>query len=113
MVDLWSYQRKEIESAHLEPGEDEALETEKRVLANAEKLYAAALGAFDQLYEGGASAEAALRAAMRNVEELARYDAPLYRVRAAARLSPRHHRRHRRRPPRLRRRHQRLARAPR
>src|SRR5580658_5726323 len=74
MVDLWSYQRKEIELARLEPGEDEALETEKRVLANAEKLYAAAMGAFEQLYEGGASAEVSLRAAVRNVEELARYD---------------------------------------
>ena len=74
MVDLWSYQRKEIEAARLEPGEDEALETEKRVLGNAEKLYTAAMNAFDQLYEGGASAEAALRAALRNVEELARYD---------------------------------------
>src|SRR5580658_7400237 len=29
MVDLWSYQSKEIEAAHLEAGEDEALETEK------------------------------------------------------------------------------------
>ena len=75
MVDLWTYQRKEIEEAHLEAGEDEALETEKRVLSNAEKLYAAALSAFEQLYEGGSSAEAALRAALRNVEELARYDA--------------------------------------
>ena len=74
MVDLWSYQSKEIEAARLEPGEDEALETEKRVLANAEKLYAAAMGAFDQLYEGGASAEVALLAALRNVEELAHYD---------------------------------------
>ncbi len=74
MVDLWSYQSKEIEAARLEPGEDEALETEKRVLANAEKLYAAAMGAFEELYEGGASAEVALRAALRNVEELARYD---------------------------------------
>jgi DNA repair protein RecN (Recombination protein N) len=74
MVDLWNYQQKEIEAAHLQPGEDESLETEKRVLANAEKLYAAAMSAFDQLYEGGASAEAALRAAGRNVEELARYD---------------------------------------
>jgi DNA repair protein RecN (Recombination protein N) len=74
MVDLWSYQRKEIEAARLAAGEDEALETEKRVLANAEKLYAAAMGGFDQLYEGGASAEVALRAALRNVEELARYD---------------------------------------
>ncbi len=74
MVDLWSYQNKEISSANLVPGEDEALETEKRVLANSEKLYAAAMGAFDQLYEGSASAEVALRAALRNVEELARYD---------------------------------------
>jgi DNA repair protein RecN (Recombination protein N) len=74
MVDLWSYQSKEIAAAHLTAGEDEALETEKRVLANAEKLYAAAMSAFDQLYEGGSSAEAALRAALRNVEELARYD---------------------------------------
>jgi DNA repair protein RecN (Recombination protein N) len=74
MVDLWSYQNKEISEAHLVAGEDEALETEKRVLANSEKLYAAASGGFDQLYEGGASAEVALRAALRNVEELARYD---------------------------------------
>jgi DNA repair protein RecN (Recombination protein N) len=74
MVDLWAYQRKEIEAANLTSGEDEALETEKRVLANAEKLYAAAMSAFDQLYEGGASAEVALRAALRNLEELARYD---------------------------------------
>jgi DNA repair protein RecN (Recombination protein N) len=74
MVDLLSYQNKEIASAHLAPGEDEALETEKRVLANSEKLYAAAMSAFEQLYEGGASAEVALRAALRNVEELARYD---------------------------------------
>lgn len=74
MVDLWSFQAKEISSASLTTGEDEKLETEKRVLANAEKLYAAAMGAFDQLYEGGASAESALRAAGKNLEELARYD---------------------------------------
>ena len=74
MVDLWSYQHNEIETAQLVAGEDEAQETEKRVLANAEKLYAAAIGAFEQLYEGGASAEVALRAAVRNVDELARYD---------------------------------------
>src|SRR5579863_9293231 len=75
MVDLWSYQKKEIEQANLNLGEDEALETEKRVLANAEKLYAAAMGAFDQLYEGGSSAEVCLRAALKQVQELARYDA--------------------------------------
>jgi len=74
MVDLWRYQQKEIEAAHLTPGEDEALETEKRVLANSEKLFAAATSAFQQLYEGDVSAEGALREALRNVEELARYD---------------------------------------
>jgi DNA repair protein RecN (Recombination protein N) len=74
MVDLWSYQQKEIEAARLEAGEDESLETEKRVLANAEKLYGAAMGAFERLYESGDSAEAALRSAIKNIEELARYD---------------------------------------
>jgi len=75
MVDLWTYQRKEIESARLTAGEDQELETEKRVLANAEKLYAAAISAYDQLYEGGASAEVSLRAASRSLDELARFDA--------------------------------------
>jgi DNA repair protein RecN (Recombination protein N) len=74
MLDLWTYQRKEIESAQLQAGEDETLETEKRVLANAEKLYSAAMSGFDKLYEGSDSAESALRAALRNIEELARYD---------------------------------------
>ncbi len=74
MADLWSYQRKEIEQAQLTVGEDEGLENEKRVLANAEKLFTAASSAFDQLYEGGNSAEGALRAAQRNLEELAHYD---------------------------------------
>jgi len=74
LVDLWSYQSKEIAAAHLQPGEDENLETEKRVLANSEKLYAAAMSAFDNLYEGSTSTEVSLRSALRNVEELARYD---------------------------------------
>jgi DNA repair protein RecN (Recombination protein N) len=74
MLDLWSFQHKEISGADLTAGEDNALETERRVLANAEKLYAAAMSAYDSLYESGSSAEAALRAASRHLEELARYD---------------------------------------
>ncbi len=74
MLDLWSFQHKEIGSANLNAGEDEALETERRVLANAEKLYAAAMSAYDSLYESSTSAEAALRSASRQIEELARYD---------------------------------------
>src|ERR1022692_508140 len=39
LVDLWNFQKREIEEAKLQAGEDERLETEKRVLANAEKIY--------------------------------------------------------------------------
>jgi DNA repair protein RecN (Recombination protein N) len=74
MADLWTYQKKEIESAQPKPGEDTELEAEKRRLANAEKIYSAAMGAFDQLYDGSASAESTLRAALKNLEELARFD---------------------------------------
>ena len=74
LVDLWSFQTKEIEQARLEPGEDERLETEKRVLANSEKIYAAAMGAYEALYEGNAAAATSLRTAARHLEELSRYD---------------------------------------
>jgi DNA repair protein RecN (Recombination protein N) len=74
MADLWSFQKREIESAQPSAGEDEALETEKRVLANAEKLYGAAMSAHDLLYESSNSAESTLRAAGKHLEELARYD---------------------------------------
>jgi DNA repair protein RecN (Recombination protein N) len=74
LADLWSFQAREILSASPQPGEDEALETEKRVLANSEKLQAAAVGANNLLYEDDGSAEAALSAAQKHLEELARYD---------------------------------------
>ena len=74
LVDLWSFQKKEIEQARLAAGEDERLESEKRVLANSEKIRAAALGAYDALYDGNAAAASALRIALRNLEDLSRYD---------------------------------------
>ena len=74
LVDLWSFQKREIEDAKLQPGEDERLETEKRVLANAEKIYSAAMNAFDLLYEGNASTSASLRGAQKHLEELVRYE---------------------------------------
>lgn len=74
MLDLWNFQAKEIESARPEPGEDQKLEAEKRVLANAERLFQAAMAGYDALYEGTASAISSLRAAMKQIEELARFD---------------------------------------
>jgi DNA repair protein RecN (Recombination protein N) len=74
LVDLWVFQKREIEEARLEPGENERLEAEKRVLANAEKIYNAAMNAFDLLYEGSGSTASSLRAAQKQIEELARYE---------------------------------------
>jgi DNA repair protein RecN (Recombination protein N) len=74
LLDLWSFQSKEIAGAHLEPGEDEKLATEKRLLANAERIYSAAMSAYDSLYESNASAAALMRTASRQVEELLRFD---------------------------------------
>src|SRR5271169_4491896 len=74
LVDLWVFQKREIEDARLQAGEDEQLETEKRVLANAEKIYNAAMNAFDLLYEGNGSTTSSLRAAQKQVEELVRYE---------------------------------------
>jgi len=75
MVDLWSFQKKEIRSADLQPGEDEKLESEKKILANAEKIYAAAQAAHEALYESSESAAASIRVGYRHLQEVARYDA--------------------------------------
>jgi DNA repair protein RecN (Recombination protein N) len=74
LLDLWNFQCREIEESRLRAGEDEQLEAEKRVLANAEKIYGAAINAFDLLYEGSASTSSSLRAAQKHVEELVRYE---------------------------------------
>ena len=74
LVDLWIFQKREIEEGRLQSGEDGQLETEKRVLANAEKIYNAAMNAFDLLYEGNGSTASSLRAAQKQVEELVRYE---------------------------------------
>ena len=74
LLDLWTFQKREIEDAKLQAGEDERLENEKRVLANAEKIYTAAMNAFDLLYQGDSSTASSLRSARKQVEELARYE---------------------------------------
>ncbi len=76
MADLWRFQSREIEAAGLvDAEEDVRLEAEKRVLANAERLLTAAMIAHDLLYESESAAESTLGAALKQVEELARFDA--------------------------------------
>jgi DNA repair protein RecN (Recombination protein N) len=100
LLDLWNFQACEIEEARLRTvvstkegvkegqqqegaQEDDQLEAEKRVLANAEKIYGAAINAFDLLYEGNASTSSSLRAAQKHVEELVRYEPKLQEALAA------------------------------
>jgi DNA repair protein RecN (Recombination protein N) len=75
LQDLWSFQAKEIGEAAIEDAEEDTrLEAEKRVLANAERLVTAATAAQELLYEAETSAESLLGAALRQVEDLARFD---------------------------------------
>lgn len=74
LVDLWTFQKREIDDAKIQSGEDEHMEAQKRVLSNAEKIYSAAMHAFDLLYEGTASTSASLRSAQKHIEELIRYE---------------------------------------
>jgi DNA repair protein RecN (Recombination protein N) len=75
MADLWRFQAKEIAEAGLKAEDEDAqLEAEKRVLANAEKLYTAAMSAHELLYEQEGAAETTLAAALKCVEELAKYE---------------------------------------
>ncbi len=77
-VDLWSFQAKEIESAEIVDGEEDVrLEAEKRLLANAERIFTSANAALDLLYEAEVSAESLLGGALRHVEDLARFQESL------------------------------------
>jgi DNA repair protein RecN (Recombination protein N) len=92
LLDLWSFQRKEIENAALEADEDGVLENERRVLQNVQRLQTAAAAAYDAVYENPESALSLTRAAGKRVEELCRIDSSLEALREhlkAADLSPR------------------------
>ncbi len=64
----------EIERAQLSAGEDEALEAERRILANAEKLVLSVDAANSVLFEAESSALDGLGRARRSLEDVGRYD---------------------------------------
>lgn len=73
-LDLLSFQLNEIERAALKPGEDEALSTERRVLANADKLARLCAEGYEALYEGEGAALSRLGQVWRRVADLATLD---------------------------------------
>ena len=74
LLDMWAFQHKEIAAARLQPEEDVKLAAEKRLLANSERVYSAAMAAYDALYENNASAGTLIRSATKQVQELSRFD---------------------------------------
>jgi DNA repair protein RecN (Recombination protein N) len=81
LLDLWTFQRKEIESVGPKPGEDAELEQQRRVLQNMARLEEAAHAAYAALYDSPDSAAAQMRAALKRLEELCRIDPRLDPVR--------------------------------
>lgn len=81
MLDLWQFQRREIEALRLQPGEDVQLENERRVLQNLGRILETAGGAYAALYDSSESAMALARLAAKKLEELARIDPALGEIR--------------------------------
>jgi DNA repair protein RecN (Recombination protein N) len=80
LLDLWQFQRNEIESIAPVVGEDTALDEERRIQQNVGKVSEAATAAFSALYESPESALAMVRLAMKKLDELSRIDSSLSQV---------------------------------
>jgi DNA repair protein RecN (Recombination protein N) len=74
LLDLWSFQRKEIDSVQPRAGEDAELEAERKILQNVARLQESAAAAFALLYENPESASTQLRQALKRMDELLRID---------------------------------------
>ncbi len=77
MLDLWTFQHREIEDVRPRVGEDAELEGERKILQNITRLQENAGAAFTLLYESPDSATTQLRMALKRVEELIRIDESL------------------------------------
>jgi DNA repair protein RecN (Recombination protein N) len=82
-ADLWSFQRNEIDAVNPRPGEDAALEQERRVLRNVVRLQETAGAAYAALYEDPDSVSAQLGAVAKRLDELARIDESVREIMAA------------------------------
>jgi DNA repair protein RecN (Recombination protein N) len=74
LLDLLNYQINEIEQASLRVGEDAELESERRLLANAEKVVGLCAEAYGALYEDEHSILTQLAGVQRRLQDLASVD---------------------------------------
>lgn len=80
--DFMAFELEEIRKAHLQPGEDLALEKRLTVLQNSEQIFSAADHAYEALYASDGSASSCVTAAMnalREITGLSEHFAGLYR----------------------------------
>ncbi len=81
LLDLWTFQREEIGAAALKPGEEERLETDRRVLQNVGRLQESVSASYEALYDAPNSAYASIHVALKKLEEAGRIDESLQAVR--------------------------------
>jgi DNA repair protein RecN (Recombination protein N) len=72
--ELYEFQIEEIDEVDPEAGEDEELRAERRVLENAEQLYASTSGLYEMLYEKEDAVHDQLVVARNELQDLARID---------------------------------------
>ncbi len=77
LLDLWTFQHKEIEAVAPKPGEDDELLAERRILQNTSRLQESAAAAFSALYDSQQSANAQLHQAAKKLDELIKIDPSL------------------------------------
>jgi DNA repair protein RecN (Recombination protein N) len=83
LLDLWQFQRNEIETADLRAEEDTELEAERRIQQNAGRLLETAGAAYEALYEAPESISTMARSVAKKLDELARIDESMLTVRQA------------------------------
>ena len=83
LLDLWTFQHKEIEAVTPAPGEDDALLAERRILQNTTRLQESAAAAYGALYDSPDSATTQLRLALKKLDELIKIDTTMSETAAA------------------------------
>ena len=77
LLDLWAFQRNEIENAAPAAGEDDSLEAERRILQNLGRLQESAAAAYAALYDAPDAAVAQLRVAAKRLDDIRKIDPTL------------------------------------
>ncbi|MFP4228473.1 MAG: DNA repair protein RecN [Salinivenus sp.] len=72
--ELYEFQIEEIDEVAPQPGEEEELEAERRVLENAEHLYSSTRGLYEMLFESENAVHDQLVVARNDLQDLARID---------------------------------------